>query len=145
MRPGPGHIHIARWHVRQYELDSFGHVNNAVYLNYVEQIAVEHSESLGVGRVWCEANGGAWIVRRHEITYRLPAMAGDEIEMKTEVLGFRAATGTRRTTISRVKDGAALVECTTEWVWLKMPEGRPSRVPRLIVEKMNPPSASAVV
>lgn len=141
-----GHVHSARWRVRQYEVDSFGHVNNAVYLNYVEQIAVEHSESLGVGRVWCEkTGGGTWIVRRHEIVYRLPAMAGDEIEVKTEVLGFKAATGSRHTTITRLKDSAVLVECTTEWVWLKMPEGRPSRVPGIIVEKMNPPSAAAIV
>lgn len=133
------HRHIARWRVRQYELDSFGHVNNAVYLNYVEQIAVEHSESEGVGRAWCEANGGVWIVRSHAVTYRLPALGGDEIEVKTEVLGFKAATGSRKTTISRVKDGVILVECTTEWVWLKMPEGRPARVPGIIVEKMTPP------
>jgi len=33
--------------VRHYEMDPLGHVNNAVYQNYLEQAAIEHSEHLG--------------------------------------------------------------------------------------------------
>ena len=36
--------------VRKYEMDALGHVNNAVYLNYMEQAATEHAEALGFGQ-----------------------------------------------------------------------------------------------
>src|SRR5581483_3199794 len=123
--------------VRQYELDSFGHVNNAVYLNYAEQAATDHADSLGLGREWCTENGGTWVVRRHEITYHQPALYGDELEIITVADSFRGATGTRKTTISRVMDATLLADIATEWVWLKMPEGRPSRVPAEILEKLG--------
>lgn len=35
--------------VRHYEMDTLGHVNNAIYQHYLEQAAIEHSESLGFG------------------------------------------------------------------------------------------------
>ena len=38
--------------VRQYELDQNGHVNNAVYLNWAEQVAIDHVEAMGYGRDW---------------------------------------------------------------------------------------------
>lgn len=43
--------YTARYPGRQYELDVLGHVNNAVYLNWVEQVAVDHVEALGFGGV----------------------------------------------------------------------------------------------
>src|SRR5687768_12244902 len=94
-----------RFPVRAYELDSLGHVNNAVYLHYAEHIASEHVEKIGIGRAWCLEKGGTWVVRRHEITYHQPAVYGDELELITRPDGFKAATGLRRTRITRAKDG----------------------------------------
>ena len=64
--------------MRSYELDSNGHVNNAVYLAYAEELAVLHAEARGFGREWTLIHGGAWVVRRHEIIYHRPARFGDE-------------------------------------------------------------------
>jgi len=49
--------------VRHYEMDALGHVNNAVYQNYLEQAAIEHSESLGftLERYW--ELGGLFVLR----------------------------------------------------------------------------------
>ena len=37
----------AYFKVRHYEMDALGHVNNAVYLHYLEQAAIEHSAAAG--------------------------------------------------------------------------------------------------
>ena len=89
--------YTTRWRVRTYELDANGHVNNAVYLNWAEQLATEHVEAAGFGREWTTAQQGAWVVRRHEITYRTPAVYGDELELTTRAISIkgRAATATR--------------------------------------------------
>jgi acyl-CoA thioester hydrolase len=118
----------ARWRVRSYELDSNGHVNNSVYLAYAEEIATLHAEALGFGRTWTTAQGGAWVVRKHAITYHRPAMYGQELELMTTVVTMRGARGVRRTSISLV-DGTLLTEIETEWVWVRACDGRALRVP----------------
>jgi acyl-CoA thioester hydrolase len=115
--------------VRSYELDSNGHVNNAVYLAYAEEVAVLHAETLGFGHEWTRLQGGAWVVRKHEITYYRPARFGEDLELTTTVVGMRGARAERRTTISLVDGGPLLTEITTEWVWVRASDGRPMRVP----------------
>jgi acyl-CoA thioester hydrolase len=122
-----------RWRVRSYELDSYGHVNNAVYLGYAEEVAVLHAEALGFGREWTLARGGAWLVRRHEIIYRRPAQFGDQLELTTTVVGMRGARAVRQTAIALADDGTLLAEVSTEWVWTRASDGRPTRIPTELV------------
>lgn len=122
-------VYRARWRVRIYELDANGHVNNAVYLNYAEQVATEHAEAGGFGRAWTAAQGGAWVVHQHQVTYHRPAFFGDELEISTRIGSIRGARGTRETSIVRLADGATIVDVTTEWVWVRLADGRPTRVP----------------
>jgi acyl-CoA thioester hydrolase len=124
----------ARWPVRQYEVDHQGHVNNAVYLNYAEELAARHSELIGYAREWAEAKGGAWVIRRHEITYHSPARFGDELELTVRVELVRGARGQRRTTIVLVPDGRLVAEIFTEWVWVRASDGRPAPVPQELVD-----------
>ena len=134
-----------RWPVRLYELDSNGHVNNAVYLNYVEQVALEHVEAMGFGRDWYRANRGGWFVREHHATYYQPATFGDYLLLTTIPLRMGAATGERHTTIHRESDQALLTEVRTLWAWVR-DDGRPGRVPeelRSIFRAGPPPDSSA--
>lgn len=126
----------ARWSVRQYELDSFGHVNNAVYLNYAEQVASEHAEALGFGRDWSLAQGGGWFCRRTEIDYLRPAVHGDELEVTVEVERMTAVRAWRRTWIRRLEGRDLLSEILTEWAWVRLSDGRPVRIPRQLRELM---------
>jgi acyl-CoA thioester hydrolase len=122
-----------RWRVRSYELDSNGHVNNAVFLAYVEEVAVLHAEALGFGRTWTTAHGGAWVVRKHEIVYHQPALYGDELELTTTLVSMRGARGVRETSITRA-DGTRLADISTEWVWVRASDGRPTRVPAALID-----------
>lgn len=121
--------HTARFQVRQSELDLYGHVNNAVYLNWIEQAAVDHVEALGFGRGWSLGRGGGWVVREHHVTYHRPVVYGDEVlvtTLPTELAGVR---GIRRTEIRRAADGALTTEAETVWVWVRLSDGRPTRIP----------------
>jgi acyl-CoA thioester hydrolase len=125
----------ARWRVRSYEIDQYGHVNNAVYLNYAEALTVEHAEASGYGRAWAEGKGGAWVVRRHEVEYLRQARMGDELLLTVRVELVRGVRGVRRTTIARAGDGAPVAEVLSEWVWIRLADGRPGRVPPELVER----------
>jgi acyl-CoA thioester hydrolase len=118
-----------RWRVRSYELDSNGHVNNSVYLGWAEEIATRHAETAGYGKDWSIAKGGAWVIHRSEITYRRPAVYNDEVEVHVRVELLRGPRGVRRTWIRRTSDGELLAEVLTEWAWIRLSDGRPSRIP----------------
>ncbi|HET6746325.1 MAG TPA: thioesterase family protein [Candidatus Limnocylindria bacterium] len=125
--------HTLRFTVRSYELDQNGHVNNATYVAWAENVTNEHAEAIGFGRAWSLERGGGWVVRRHEATYHVPAVALDEIEATVRVEGVRGVRGWRRTWIRRATDGALLAEVFSEWAWVRTADGRPARVPDEIV------------
>ena len=131
-------VFTMRWPVRGYELDSRGHVNNAVYLSWAEEIATAHAEAAGYGREWSAERGGGWVIRHIDITYHRPALYGDEVEVTVRVELVKGVRGVRRTTIRRVSDGELLAELLTEWVWVRLSDGRPAQVPRELVELATP-------
>jgi len=125
------------WRVRQYELDVNGHVNNSVYVAYAEEVATRHAEALGFGRTWSLAQGGTWVVHRHEVTYHRAATYGAELELTTHVESMRGARATRRTTIHLEPDHMLVAQIVTEWVWVRLPDNRPTRIPPEIVSRFQ--------
>ena len=135
--------HTLRFGVRTYEVDENGHVNNAVYLQWAENLTADHAEAAGFGRAWSLERGGAWLVRRHEITYHQPAVRGDEIEATVRVLALGGVRGVRRTTFVRSGDGVAIADVESEWVWVRVSDGRPMRVPAELMDRYRPVLAAA--
>jgi acyl-CoA thioester hydrolase len=127
--------------VRSYELDSNAHVNNAVYVAYAEDLAAQHAELLGFGREWTLARGALWVARRHDITYLRPAGYGDVLELTTQVEEMRGARAMRHTTIRLASDATPVVDMRTEWVWLRAATGRPERIPpEILAAFLNQPA-----
>lgn len=130
--------HSLRFGVRTYELDENGHVNNAVYLQWAESLTADHAEAAGFGREWSLEHGGAWLVRRHEVTYHQPALRGDMVEGTVRVLALGGVRGLRHTTFVRPRDGVMLAEVRSEWVWVRTRDGRPARVPAELMDTYRP-------
>lgn len=127
----PAAQHTMRIRVRHHEIDPLGHVNNAVYLNYIEEVAIEHARARGFDAARWRELGGSWVVRRHEIDYRQPALAGDDLDVTTRIVGFDRVRGVRATEIVRAGNGAILARARTEWVWVDH-QGRPRRIPAAV-------------
>ena len=120
-------------------MDENGHVNNAVYLQWAEQLTAEHAEAVGFGRDWSIERGGAWLVRRHEITFHQPARRDDEVELTVRVVALGGVRGRRHTRITRAGDGTMLADVASEWVWVRIADGRPARVPPELLAVFTPP------
>src|SRR5215212_10685870 len=69
--------------VRFHEGDALGHVNNAAYLNYLEQAAIDHATFLGLDLPRMQDLGGVFVARRHEIVFLKPTFAGDLLRVVT--------------------------------------------------------------
>jgi acyl-CoA thioester hydrolase len=130
--------YTVRLPVRQYELDVLGHVNNAVYLNWAEQVAIEHVEALGYGRAWSNDRGGTWVVREHHVTYHRPIEYGMVVLVTTLPQKLSGVRGIRRTEVRREDTGELMTELVTQWIWVRLATARPMRVPAELVRLFTP-------
>ncbi|GAB1545580.1 acyl-CoA thioesterase [Scytonema sp. NUACC21] len=121
--------------VRHYEMDALGHVNNAVYQNYLEQAAIEHSEHLGLNLAVYRELGGVFVMRRVEIDYLRPAIAGDTLEVTTWVKEMRGTRAYRQYEIRKQNQEDLLVTAEVLWVWVDYKTMRPRPIPNLMLEK----------
>ena len=77
---------VHRLEVRFRDCDSMGHVNNAVYLTYLEQTRFSHWRSLwGFGTPQLPAGRPGVILARAECDYKRPAKYGDVLEIRLTV------------------------------------------------------------
>lgn len=107
------------------DLDAQAHVNNVVYVRWVQDAAVAHWESLTTPQVRAEVG---WVLLRHEIDYRRPGVLGDALVVRTAVGHLEGLTFERHTEVRRAADGAVLAESRTLWCPVDPRTGRPRRV-----------------
>lgn len=138
--------------VRFDELDPLRHVNNAVYLAWLEQAAIDHAERAGWSEERQREIGGVFIARRHEIDYLLPATQHDVLLVTTWVDSLTGARAVRSFEIARITPECAatipfggrlladsdftpaaradaVLRARTEWAFVDVVTGRPRRIP----------------
>jgi len=123
-----GAVYRYRFVVPESALDQNGHVNNVVYVQWMQDVAIRHAESVGGTRI-VQALGATWVVRTHNIEYLAPAFAGDEVVALTWVADFRRARSRRCYRFVRHTDNTLLARGETEWVFVDAASGRPRAIP----------------
>lgn len=108
-----------------FDIDANGHVNNVVYLRWVQEIATAHWNSRAPGN---EQARWAWVVLRHEIDYRRPLMPGETARARTWVGTRRGPRFDRYVRIDG-PDGEMCAQTRSEWVLIDAGKRRPARVP----------------
>ncbi len=126
--------HEIRFVVTDADIDVQAHVNNVVYLRWVQEVAIAHWEAVATAEM--RANT-FWVVRRHELDYLSPALLGDQIIAHTWVGVATAATFERHTEILRAADRKILVRARSVWCVLDPASGRPRRVDRELRERFG--------
>ena len=107
------------------DIDEQNHVNNIVYLRWIQDVATAHWKSLASAEAQAVIG---WIVLRHEIDYRSPASLGDEILLRTWVGQASRLKFERFTEIRHKIDNRLLAEGQTLWVPIDVRTGKPTRV-----------------
>lgn len=124
----------AQLRVRHYEMDTLGHVNNAVYQHYLEQAAIEHLEHLGFSLERYRTLGGLFVMRRISIEYLRPAIAGDRLEVTTWLEQMRGPRAIRHYEIRRAGQAELLLTAEALWVWVDLTSMRPRAIPAAILD-----------
>lgn len=107
------------------DIDNLGHVNNTVYLRWVQDAATAHWEALASPD---DQAAIVWVVLRHEIDYKAAAQAGDEVLLRTWVGEASRLTFERFTEISRAGDQQMFAQARTLWCPVNPKTNRPMRV-----------------
>ncbi len=120
--------------VRSYECDAYGHVNNAVYLHYLEYARHEYLKDIGVSIPELRQSGYALLVAKVSIEYRRPAVTDDQLVITTMALRQSIVGGVLRQVITRAEHGengsqpVVVAEADVTWVCVDS-RGRPVRLP----------------
>ncbi len=106
------------------DMDQNGHVNNIVYLRWVQDAATAHWNALALPQ-WHQTF--VWVVLRHEIDYLKPCFAGDALTLQTWTGDApRGARFVRYVDVYR--DTMLLAKACTSWAMLHQDSLRPARV-----------------
>jgi acyl-CoA thioester hydrolase len=117
-------------------IDENGHANNVTYVQWMQDIAVEHYAS--IGGIEAQGPDSTWVIREHRIEYLLPAFAGEEIEIRTWVENIRKVRSLRKYEFVRKSDGRVLVKGETDWVFVDAKTGNPKAIPPEVEKVFNP-------
>ncbi len=107
------------------DIDDLGHVNNVVYLRWVQDVAIAHWSAAATAEQQAEV---AWVAVRHEIDYKHPALPDDGIIARTWVGTADSHRFERLTEILRASDRKVLARSRTVWCPINRSTGRLTRV-----------------
>jgi acyl-CoA thioester hydrolase len=111
-------------------VDTNRHLNNVVYVKWMQDAAIAHAEACG-GVQLAKEIGGSWVVRTHRIEYLKPAFLNDDITVLTWVANWRKVRSLRRYRF--IRDETVLADGETDWVFVDAITGRPKPITVQIV------------
>ena len=124
--------HVVELAVQPEDIDAYQHVNNAVYLTWLDRAAWSHSAALGVPLEHCVALRRGMAAQRIEIDYLHAAMKGDVVQAATWIVSADGRLrAERRFQIRRVADGQTLARARVDYVCINLDSGRATRMPQL--------------
>ncbi len=118
-------------------LDPNQHVNNVVYVSWMQDAALAHSDAQGWTTRRYRESGVTWVAKTHVIEYHQQAFEGDEIVVTTWISDMLKASSRRKYRITRVTDGTVLLTAETNWIMVDIKRNRPTRIPVEIQESFE--------
>jgi acyl-CoA thioester hydrolase len=122
--------HLLAMTVTRDSIDVMGHANNVEYLRWLENVAWDHSNRLGLDWPAYQRLDRAMVARRTEMEYLAAAFEHDELLLATWIVeNDQRVSITRQYQILRVRDGRTLLRGRTQWVCVEISSGKPRRMP----------------
>jgi acyl-CoA thioester hydrolase len=124
--------HVVSVEVVPADIDAYDHVNNSVYLAWLDRAAWSHSSALGVTLEQCVAMRRGMAAHRTHIDYLRAAVLGDRVLVGTWISASDGKLRVeRRFQVRRDAGGESLARARTEYVCISLDSGRAVRMPEL--------------
>jgi len=117
------------------DIDVMGHVNNAVWVRWMEAVATAHWEADAAPE---HVERYVWVVTRHEIDYRGNIREGESVMAETIIP--EGPRGARFDRVVRFRNGAGkiIVSARSTWAMIDCASGRVMRVPAEVAASFGP-------
>ncbi|GAO40390.1 hypothetical protein SCH01S_48_00480 [Sphingomonas changbaiensis NBRC 104936] len=123
-------VHDHRIRILPDDIDFMGHVNNARYLNWVQEAVIDHWRRFAPAE---EVAAKLWVALKHEITYRKPAFLDDQVIASVVLEKVEGARAFYATLIKRGED--VLAEVKSSWCCLDASTRRPARLAKDVIAR----------
>ena len=127
--------HRLTFTARPGDIDELGHVNNAVWVDWIQQIATAHWAAVASAE---HQASYVWVVTRHEIDYRGNIRLGEQVTAETFIPGAPSGARFDRRVDFRDTAGKAIVSANTTWALLDKASGRLQRVREHVAAPFRP-------
>ncbi|CNE71709.1 4-hydroxybenzoyl-CoA thioesterase [Yersinia rohdei] len=110
------HTHIK---VRGFHIDVFQHVNNARYLEFLEEARWEWLDGEPAA-IWMAENQIAFIVVNININYRRPAVLGDLLRIDSQLIKLNGKSGVMKQTITLEPESISVADAELTFVCIDL-------------------------
>ncbi|MDN5511257.1 thioesterase family protein [Acinetobacter sp.] len=124
--------------VQAKDIDRLGHVNNVVYMHWMQDVATAHIDALGLGLNEYLELKHAMVAVEHHVQYRKAAFAGEKIILRTWLDDINALYSFRQYVFYRPHDQAVLFMGNTKWACVEIASGRPKRMSPTFIQAYQP-------
>lgn len=124
--------------VKPEQIDILGHVNNVVYISWMQDVALAHVEALGLGVQQYIELKHAMVAVEHHVQYRKAALEGDQIILRTWLDDINALYLSRQYVFYRKADQSILFVASTKWACVEIATGRPKRMSPTFTQAYQP-------
>lgn len=124
--------------VQPEHIDVLGHVNNVVYVQWMQDVATAHIETLGLGVAQFLELKHAMVAVEHHMQYRKAALEGEEVILRTWLDDINALYSFRQYAFYRPKDQSVLFIANTKWACIEIATGRPKRMSPSFTQAYQP-------
>ena len=131
--------HILRTRVHTGDIDGLNHTNNAVYVDWCQQVAWAHSAALGLDLQRYRELDRAMVITYSEFHYLQASREDDEVAVATWIVDWdHKLTMARRFQVVRVADDVTLLRAAMRFACIELSSGRPRRLPQAFIEGYGP-------
>lgn len=124
--------------VQPEHIDVLGHVNNVMYIQWMQDVAAAHIETLGLGLAHYLELKHAMVAVEHHVQYRKAALEGEHIILRTWLDDINALYSFRQYAFYRPKDQSVLFMGNTKWACIEIETGRPKRMSPSFTQAYQP-------
>lgn len=114
--------------VQPEHIDLLGHVNNVVYVKWMQDVATAHIDHIGLGLEQYLELKHAMVAVEHHMQYKKASLLGDEVVLRTWLSDINALYSYRQYVFYRPADRSILFVASTKWACVEIATGKPKRL-----------------
>ena len=113
--------------VKEENIDRNNHLNNIVYIQWMQDIAISHDQHLGCDENYYNSKKCYWVAKKHSIDYKKPAYLNDTITVKTKITNMKHCSSTRVYEFYN-QQNTLIAKAETLWVFIDVKSGLPQGI-----------------